>query len=282
VNHIVGQVLVFRNGVLMDTSEYTETSTTVVLSNACAAGETLNFLIMRTVSTDAYYEPLSINVASSTTTTVTYSGSPYQIIEAGDKITFTNTGTPTTYTVQSVNATTRVITFTGTISGATVGNEVYRYRAAGASYRPYSRYTVDLVNANTVAPTTFDINNGYEQIYVNGSQFNEVDYDLSANVLSGFPSVINGQMTIIMFASNNLGIPFSNITNTVAYSVAGATAYPFTSNPLSLILAANGSMLTLGVGYDYTATTTNYILGQSFPNSSTIINQQTYARDGAA
>lgn len=282
VNHIVGQVLVFRNGTLVDTSEYTETSTTVVLSNACAAGETLNFLIMRAVSTDAHYEAMSINVASSTSNSVTYSGSPYQIIEAGDALTFSNTGTPTTYTVQSVNDTTRVITFTGSISGATVGNEIYRYRAAGASYRPYSRYTVDLVSANSVEPTTFDINNGYEQIYVNGVQFNEVDYDLAGNVISGFPSAITGRMTIIMFAANNLGIPCSNITNTVAYSVANAVAYPFTSNPLSLILAANGSLLTLGSGYDYTATSTNYILAQAFANNFTIINQQTYARDGAA
>lgn len=282
VNHIVGQVLVYRNGVLLDTSEYTETTTTVVLANACAAGEVLNFTIMRAVSTDVYYEPLTINVGSSTTNTVTYTGNPYQIIEAGDALTFTNTGTPTAYTVQSVNSSTRVITFTTSIAGATVGNEIYRYRAAGASYRPYSRYTVDVVNVNAVTPTTFDINNGFEQIYLNGAQFNEVDYDLSGNTLSGFPSVVTGKLTIIMFAANNLGIPASNITNTVAYSVTDAVAYPFTNNPLALVLAANGSTLTLGAGYDYTATSTNYILAQAIPNGFTLLNQQTYARDGAA
>jgi len=282
VNHIVGQVLVYRNGVLLDTSEYSETSTTVVMTDACAVGEVLNFIIMRAVSTDAFYEPLSINVGSSTTNTVTYTGNPYQIIEAGNALTFTNTGTPTTYTVQSVNATTRVITFTTSIAGATVGNEIYRYRAAGASYRPYSRYTLDLTNANSVTPSTFDINNGFEQVYVNGSQFNEVDYDLSANTLAGFASAVTGKMTIIMFSQNNLGIPCSNITNTVAYSIANNFAYSFSSNPLSLLLAANGSMLTAGAGYDFTATSTAYTLATAFPNNVTLINQQTYARDGAA
>ncbi len=282
VNHIVGQVLVYRNGVLLDTSEYTETATTVVMVNACAVGEVLNFIIMRAVSTDVFYEPLTINVASSTTNTVTYSNNPYQTIAAGDQLTFTNTGTPTTYTVQSVNSTTRVITFTGAISGATVGNEIYRYRAAGASYRPYSRYQIDLTAVNSYSPTTFDLFNGFEQIYINGSQFNEVDYDLSGNTLSGFASAVTGRLTIIMFASNNLGVPCSNITNTVAYSIANNFAYSFNSNPLALLLAANGSMLTAGAGYDYTATTTAYTLAAAFPNNVTLINQQTFARDGAA
>ena len=37
--YITGQDLVYRNGILLDTSEYTETSTTVTMNTACVVGE---------------------------------------------------------------------------------------------------------------------------------------------------------------------------------------------------------------------------------------------------
>ena len=280
VTHIVGQVIVFRNGLLCDLTEYTETTTTIVLNNACASGETIIVLNMRVVSAADYYEPLEIEVASSTGSTVTYADLPYQTINAGDLLSFSNTGTPTTFTVVSVNYTTKIITFTGTVSGATVGNTIYRFRAAGASYPPFSRFSASLVGANSYSPSTYYINNGYEQIYVNGSQFNEVDYDLSVDTLSAFPAPITGNMNIILFSANNLGIPCSNITNTVAYSVNGALTYNFNSNPLAMEVYANGALLAKG--YDYTATGINYNLATAFPNNYTLLNQQTFARIGAA
>jgi hypothetical protein len=45
---------------------------------------------------------------------------------------------------------------------------------------------------------------------------------------------------------------------------------------------ANGVLLAKGVGYDYTATSTNWILATAFPDNTTLLNQQTFARDGAA
>jgi len=89
-------------------------------------------------------------------------------------------------------------------------------------------------------------------------------------------------MTIIMYAENNLGVPASNVTNTVAYSIDGALTYIFASNPLAMEIYANGALLIKGSGYDYTVTSTNWILATAFPDNSTLINQQTFARDGAA
>lgn len=287
VTHVVGNILVFRNGLLLDTSEYTETTTTVVMANACQAGEIVIVINMRAVSTSQYYEVLGTTISSSGSNTIVYSDPTDQIIEAGDLLCFAatqpdSTATPTTFTVQSVNTSTSTITFTTSISGATAGYGVFRKRAAGAAYRPFSRYTFDLVNESSYTPSNVTIRNGFESIYVNGSQFNEVDYDLSGNTILGFPSNVTGKMTVIMYAENNLGIPASNVTNTVAYSVAGALTYIFSSNPLAMEIYANGSLLTKGAGYDYIASGSNYNLTTAFNNNFTLLNQQTFARTGAA
>jgi len=282
ISHTVGNILVFRSGVLLDTTEYNESAFTVTLVNPCFAGEVLIFINARAVSTADYYEPNNITIASSTTNTVTYTDAPFQTIEVGNLLCFANTGTPTTYTVQSINTTTKVITFTTTIAGATAGLSIYRYRAAGTTYRPWSRYTQTVTSASSLTPTTWAVNNGYEEIFVNGSQFNEIDYDIVGGSITGFPATVTGNFTLIQWNQNNLGVPCSNIINTVAYSVAGQLAYTYASNPLSMELYANGVLLAKGSGYDYTATATNWILSTAFPTSSTLINQQTFARDGAA
>lgn len=280
--HTVGWILVFRNGVLLDTTEYSETSTTVVMANACAAGEIVTVFYMRGVSTSASYVQTNMTIASSTSNTITYSNAPWQVVNVGDKLTFTDTGTPTQYIVQSINTTTKVITFTTTIAGATAGNQVFIARAAGSNYKPFSRYTFALTNATTYTPTTWAIQNGAESIYVNGSQINEIDYNITGAAIDGFPAPLTGNMTVILYAPNNLNVPASNIVNVTAYSTAGQTTYPFVSNPLSLEIYANGALLAQGASYDYTASSANYILTTAFNNNSTLLNQQTFARDGAA
>ena len=282
VTHTVGDVLVFKNGVLLDLTEYSETSTTVVLGTACTVGEIVIVINARAVSTSDYYETNNITIASSTTNTVTYSGLPFQNIVAGNLLCFTNTGTPTTYTVQSINTTTKVITFTTTIAGATAGFTIYRFRAAGSTYRPWSRYTQTVTAVSSLTPTTWAVNSGFEEIFVNGSQFNEIDYDIVSGSLTGFPAAITGNFTLIQWNQNNFGVPCSNIVNTVTYSVAGVTTYTYGSNPLAMEVYANGALLAKGAGYDYTVTSTNWILATAFLNNLTLLNQQTFARDGAA
>lgn len=287
VNHVVGNILVFRNGLLQDTSSYSETATTVVLTNSCAAGEIVTVYNMRAVSTDQYYENLNVIIVSSTANSITYSAPSFQIISAGDLLCFAavqpeSADTPTTYTVQSVNTATKTIVFTTNIAGATNGFGAFRRRAAGSTYRPFSRYTVDLTASNSYEPPEFTIRNGFEMIYVNGTQLSEIDYDLSGNSVGGFPASVTGKMTFIMFSENNFGVPASNVTNTVAYSTNGALSYVFPSNPLAMEVYANGALLAQGTGLDYTANPAGYNLVQAFNNNFTLLNQQTFARIGPA
>lgn len=280
-------ILVFRDGILLDTSEYSTTASSVILGIACASGEIVIVISMRAVSTDQYYENINATIASSASNSITYSDPLYQTVNAGDLLCFAATqpdsaATPTTYTVQSINTSTKTIVFTTTISGATSGYHAYRKRAAGSTYSPFSRYSVDLTASNSYTPTDFTIRNGFEMIYVNGCQINEVDYDLSGNTINGFPSSVTGKMTFIMFSENNFGVPCSNVTNTVAYSSNGALSYVFPSNPLSMEVYANGALLAKGSSYDYTATSAGYNLTQAFNNNYTLLNQQTFARMGAA
>lgn len=287
VNHVVGNILVFRDGVLADTSEYTETTTNFTFTNACTAGEVIVVFNMRAVSTDQYYENINAVIVSSTSNSITYTDPLYQIVNAGDLICFASTqpqpaDNPTTYTVQSVNTSTKTIVFTTTISGATAGFGAYRKRPTGSTYAPFSRYSIDVSSANTVSPTSFTVRNGFEMIYVNGVQFNEIDYDLSGNTVGGFPSSVTGKVTFIMFSENNFGVPASNVVNTVSYSIDGALSYVYPNNPLSMEIYANGALLAQGSSYDYTATSAGYNLTQAFDNNFTLLNQQTFARVGPA
>ncbi len=287
VTHIVGQALLFRDSVLMPTSEYTETSSNFVLTTPCSGGEIIVVLNMRAISTSDYYEILNTTITSSGSNTVTYNAATPQPIVAGDLLCFANaqpapTDSPITYTVASVNTTTRVITFIGTIAGATAGFNIYRKRSAGSSYAPFTRYSQSVSGISEFTPTTYAILNGFESVYINGAQINEADYDVNGNTLGGFPGLVTGYMEIIMFAPNNYNVPASNVTNTTVYSVTGDLSYAFPNNPLSMEVYANGALLTKGAGYDYTATTAGYNLTVAFPNNFTLLNQQTFARDGAA
>lgn len=280
-------ILVFRDGILADTTEYSTTSSTVIFGTACAAGEIIVVISMRAVSTDQYYEDLGVTISSSTTNTVTCVVPPYQCVSVGDELCFAATqpesaDTPTVYTVQSIDITNHIVTFTTTISGATTGYGVFRKRAAGSEYAPFTRYTADLTTASSYTPANFQFRNGFEMIYLNGCNFSEIDYDLNENTISGFPSSATGKMTFIMFAENNLGIPCSNITNTPIYSTDGALSYNFQSNPLAMEIYANGALLAKGSSYDYTATSATYLLSSAFNNNFTLLNQQTFARIGAA
>lgn len=287
VTHTLGQVMVFRNSLLMPPSEYTETTSAIVLTNACVAGEIIVLLNMRAVSTSTYYEILNTTIASSTSNSITLTSPTPQPINAGDLLCFASTqpaptDTPTTYTVQSVNTTTKVVTFTGTIAGATTGFNVYRKRSAGMSYAPFTRYVQTVTNVTSFTPTTYAIQNGFESVYINGAQINEADYDIVSGSLVGFPGAVTGVLDIVMYAPNNYNVPASNVTNNTAYSVDGALSYAFPNNPLSMEVYANGALLTKGASYDYTATSAGYNLTVAIPNNFTLLNQQTFARDGAA
>ena len=278
--YITGQDLVFRNGVLLDTTEYTETSTTVTMNTACVLNDFVAIVSMRSVAATITYEDLGILYSSGTgTTTLTYSNLPHQIINAGDKLTFSNTGTPTQYTVSTINYVTKQIVFTAAFT-ATAGAIVYRYRASGATYPSFSRWTATLTAASSYTPTTFQLVSGSEFLFLNGTQVNDADYDLVTNTINNFPATATGNFTIIQFAPNNQGVPNGLPVAASTFTISGTANYTYSYTPAYFEIFANGTYYKQGT--DYTTSSGLYTLVPTPTNNTTVLVQQTFNASGAA
>ena len=278
--YITGQDLIYRNGILLDTTEYTETSTTFTMNTACAVGDFVACVSFRSVSTAATYESLGLLYSSGTgTTTLTYTNLPHQLIVAGDKLTFANTGSPTQYTVSSINYVTKQIVFTAAFT-ATAGNSIYRYRALGATYPSFSRFTASLSAVSTYTPTTYQLVSGSELLYLNGTVVNDQDYDLVGNTINNFPSTTSGNLTVIQFAPNNQGVPNGLPAAVSTFTINGQSVYSYSYDPLYFELSGNGCYYDHAV--DYTTATGSYTLVPTPNNNTTVLVQQTYNGSGAA
>ena len=281
-SYIVGQCLVFENGILLNESDYTDASGSVTLSTGATLGDNITIISMRAISTSAYYDLMSMSVASVASNVVTWNNAnmPWDLIDIGDKVTFSNTGTPTQYTVTGVNYSTAQITFSSAVTGVSAGSRIYFYRAASSSYRVFSRYTANLTNASSYTPTLWSFDTGYELPFINGAAMTAYDYNLSSNTYSSIPNIFSGDLDIIQFTGNNLTTPTGSMVNMIAYTVIGQIGYPFTSITNALNLYMNGALLVNGT--DYTSTTTSYTLTVTPTINTEIMGQQTFARYGAA
>jgi len=278
--YITGQDLVFKNGVLLDTTEYSETSTTVTLGTACAVNDRVAIISFRSVSASVYYEDLGIVYSSGTgTATLTYTNQVHQLLSVGDQLTFSNSGTPTQYTISTINYTTKQIVFTGNFT-ATASAVVYRYRASGSTYPSFSRWTATLTAATSYTPTVFEFVSGSEMLYLNGTIVNDQDYDLVGNTVTNLPSTATGNFTILQFAPNNQGVPNGYPAAVTTFTTNGVAVYSFSYNSLAFELFANGSLLFNGT--DYTTSTGSYTIIPTPNNNTTILVQQTFNRTGAA
>lgn len=276
--YIAGQDLIFQNGLLLDPSEYTETTTTFTLDVGATLNDVVTVISMRAVASADTYEDLHIEVESVSTNTIIYevANLPNQLINVGDELTFSNSGTPTQYTVTGINYATRTITFS-TNPSASIGDAVYRFRGANSSYPVFSRYDFDLSSAGSYLPTEWELNSGYELPFLNGTVISEQDYDIVTGAITNFPAVTTGRMSIIQFAPNNLNTPIGNMANVITYTGSNLT-YSFNYNINAFDLFMNGCLLRQGT--DYTTGTSIYTLA-TLPASS-ILQQQTFASQGAA
>jgi len=279
-DYIVGQCMVFRNGCLLDESEYTDTSTTVTLGTSCTTGTIVSIISMSAVANGNTYVNTGMTVQTVGASSIVYNSAtlPNQKIYAGDKITFSNSGTPTQYTVSSVNYTTRTITFTTTISGVSAGNNVFQYRAAASAYRPMSRWTTALSNSSNYLPTQWAFRSGYEKLFINGLGVNEFDYDLTDTL--SFIQNVTGLVTTIQFAENILTTPAGGSQTVTANTVSGTTNYVFNYDSNAFELYLNGTLLDQGT--DYSTSTGLYTLSYTPDNNTTMLQQTTYQRTGAA
>jgi hypothetical protein len=207
------------------------------------------------------------------------SNMPYQYINAGDIMTFSNTGTPTQYTVSTVNYTTREITFTGSVT-ASAGNSIYVYRGVGTSYPVFSRFNADLIAAGSYTPTEWAFNSGYELPFMNGTVVPDQDYDIVGNTYTNMPNIADGRLSIIQFSANNTTTPTGTPVNVIAFTTIGQDTYSFSYTSGAFNLYQNGVLLVNPT--DYTKVTGQYTLTTIPDNSISVLQQQTYARAGAA
>jgi hypothetical protein len=282
--YIQGQCLVFQNGLLLSDTEYTDSggaTGTVTLSTGATLNDVITIYSMRAISSGNFYDNTHLNVASVSGANVTWNLAemPYQLIKAGDIMTFSNSGTPTQYTVSSVNYGTATITFTTSPTGLTAGDPIYTYRASGSSYPVFSRFEATLTSTTTYTPTNWSFNSGYELPFYNGTIVPDSDYDIVGNTYTNIPSVSDGLLTIIQFSGNNTTTPTGTPQNVITFTTAGQSFYSFNFTSGALGIYANGVLYEGGV--DYTTSTNSYTLTNS-PTQSFIIQQQTFARAGAA
>jgi hypothetical protein len=278
--YITGQDLVYKNGVLLDTTEYTENATTVTLGTACTVGDRVSIISMRSVAASTFYQDSGVDYSSGTgTTTLTYINLPHFTIFAGDVLTFSNVGSPTQYTVSTINYVTKQIVFTAAFT-ATAGSVVYRRIASGATYRSFSRFTNTLTAASSFTPTTFQFVSGSEQFFLNGTIVNDQDYDLVGNTVNNFPSNATGNFTTIQFAPNNLGVPNGVPQAVTTFTSNGVAVYSYSFTPAFFEIYGNGCYYIQGT--DYTTSVGSYTLIPTPNNNTTILVQQTFNAIGAA
>jgi hypothetical protein len=169
---------------------------------------------------------------------------------------------------------------TGAVSGDII--TVISFKSENATtgvYPSFTRNTVDLTNANTYTASGFTLTSGYEFIFINGTVLNELDYDISDQTISGFPSNLTGKMTIIQWSTDNLNQPNGFPNNILVFTVIGQTVYTYSYDADAFNLYSNGVILLQGT--DYTTASGTYQLTNTPTNTSTVMVQQTFARTGA-
>ena len=279
--YINGQCLIFVNGALLSTSDYTETTSSFTLNVGATVGDIVTCASFRAISSGVYYDNTHLIVESAVSNVVTWDAAnmPYQLINIGDEMSFSNTGTPTLYTVSGVNYTTREITFTGAVT-ASVGNTIYTHRGAGDPYPVFSRFEDNLTNASSYTPTEWALNSGFELPFMNGTVVPDQDYDIVNNTYTNLPSTATGKLVIIQFSGNNTTTPTGTPVNIITFTNIGQTNYSFSFTSGALNIYANGVLYEGSV--DYTSTTGSYTLTNTPNNNITVLQQQSFARAGAA
>lgn len=198
--YIIGQCLVFENGLLLDTSEYTDGASSVTFPTARTTGDIITIISFK-----------------------------------------------------SVNSTSGV-------------------------YASFTRNAVTLSNQSTYTASGFTINDGFELLFLNGTIVNSQDYNLAGQTIT-FVGNASGDLEVLQWSANNLGVANGTPVNVDAYTVVGQTIYPFSFNINAFNLYNNGLLQKQGT--DYTTASGTYTLTTSPTSSSNILVQQTFARTGA-
>ena len=248
----INNCLVFENGILVDTSEYTDTAGstgTVTFST----GRTLNDRIT-IISFRSYHLATAGAFVIGTTYTIVSTGSTsFTAIGAANN----NPGT----------------TFTATGVGSGTGT-------AYTIYNSFSRFTQSVTAVNSITPTN-PISSGFEYLFFNGVALLDPDYDIdSTGNIINLPAQTTGVLTCIQWAANNLTVANGNPYVILANTVNGQATYNFGFTPNAFNLHENGVLLISGT--DYTTASGAYTLSPTPTSSANFLLQQSFSRTGAA
>ena len=185
---------------------------------------------------------------------------------------------PTTDYTETVSAVTLV---TGAITGDVITIVSFRSREGiVATYPSFTRNYVTLTNATSYTASGFTLNSGYELLFINGIAITDQDYDISGQTLVNFPNTVNGELLVLQWTPNNLGLPNGNAVNVSRNTILYQTTYPFNFDVSAFNLYKNGLMMQTTA--DYTTGTNTYTLTTAPDTDVTILMQQTFARTGSA
>ena len=185
---------------------------------------------------------------------------------------------PTEYTDTS-GSTGNVTLAIGANSGDVI--TIVSFRSVNSStgvYASFTRNTVSLSNQATYTASGFTLNDGFELLFLNGTVVNAQDYNLSGQTIN-FIQNVSGDLQVIQWTPNNLGVANGTPVNVDTYTVIGQTIYPFSFNSQAFNLYNNGVLLLQGT--DYTIGTGTYTLTTAPTTILNILVQQTFARTGA-
>jgi hypothetical protein len=148
------------------------------------------------------------------------------------------------------------------------------------TYASFSRNSATLTSAGSYTVSGFTLISGYELLFINGTVVNEQDYDIIGQTITNFPDVTTGDLEIIQWTPNNLGVPNGTPVNEVIQTIIGQVTYPFSFTSGGFNLYQNGVLLKLGT--DFTTVVGAYTLANAPDTVNNVILQQTFARAGAA
>lgn len=160
---------------------------------------------------------------------------------------------------------------------------IISFRSTNSStgtYASFSRNSATLTATGSYTASGFTLVSGYELLFINGTVVNEQDYDIIGQTITNFPNITTGDLEIIQWSANNLGVPNGTPVNAVIQTAIGQVTYPFSFTSGGFNLYQNGVLLKLGT--DFTTETGAYTLANSPDTVSNVILQQTFARAGAA
>jgi hypothetical protein len=168
-------------------------------------------------------------------------------------------------------------------TGATAGDIITiisfaSVNSSSVTYNSFSRNSASLSSQATYTASGFTLVSGNELLFLNGTVVNAQDYNIAGQDIN-FVNAVTGDLQVIQWTNNNLGVPNGTPVNIDAFTIAGQATYPFTYDINAVNIWNNGALLLETV--DYGVATGSYTLSTTPTVNTNILVQQTFTRTGA-